>query len=110
MIKLKNLLKESYVWERKFGEKLPTLADVQKKKLKEDLLTEVKKIPYNENDWKKYQKMFEKLPRNKSLVVIGLQEKEYSWVDGSRQGIYVKDKTGSSDFLKHYEIEGLEIR
>ena len=36
MIKLKNLLKESYVWERKFGEKLPTLADVQKKKLKED--------------------------------------------------------------------------
>ena len=27
MIKLKNLLKESYVWERKFGEKLPTLAD-----------------------------------------------------------------------------------
>ena len=35
MIKLKNLLKESYVWERKFGEKLPTLADVQKKKLTE---------------------------------------------------------------------------
>ena len=32
MIKLKDLLKESYVWERKFGEKLPTLADVQKKK------------------------------------------------------------------------------
>ena len=40
MIKLKDLLKESYVWERKFGEKLPTLADVQRKKLKEDLLTE----------------------------------------------------------------------
>ena len=37
MIKLKDLLKESYVWERKFGEKLPTLADVQRKKLKEDL-------------------------------------------------------------------------
>ena len=36
MKKLKELLKESYVWERKFGEKLPTLADVQKaKKLKE---------------------------------------------------------------------------
>ena len=32
MKKLKDLLKESYVWERKFGEKLPTLADVQKKK------------------------------------------------------------------------------
>ena len=35
MIKLKDLLKESYVWERKFGEKLPTLADVQRKKLRE---------------------------------------------------------------------------
>ena len=32
MIKLKDLLNESYVWERKFGEPLPTLADVQKKK------------------------------------------------------------------------------
>ena len=31
MIKLKDLLKESHVWERKFGEKLPTLANVQKK-------------------------------------------------------------------------------
>ena len=36
MKKLTQLLKESYVWERKFGEKLPTLADVQKaKKLNE---------------------------------------------------------------------------
>jgi hypothetical protein len=35
MIKLKDLLKESHVWERKFGEKLPTLADVQRKKLQE---------------------------------------------------------------------------
>ena len=35
MKKLKQLLKESYVWERQFGEKLPTLADVQKHKLKE---------------------------------------------------------------------------
>jgi hypothetical protein len=36
MKKLKELLKESYVWERKFGEKLPTLASIQeKKKLKE---------------------------------------------------------------------------
>ena len=38
MKKLKDLLKESYVWERKFGEKLPTLASVvQKKKLKEEI-------------------------------------------------------------------------
>ena len=32
MKKLKDLLKESHVWERKFGEKLPTLDDVKKQK------------------------------------------------------------------------------
>ena len=37
MKKLKDLLKESFVWDRKFGEKLPTLADVQKKKNGEKL-------------------------------------------------------------------------
>ena len=31
MKKLKDLLKESFVWERQFGEKLPTLIDIQKK-------------------------------------------------------------------------------
>ena len=41
MKKLKDLLKESYVWERKFGEKLPTLKSVQEKKDKEKL-TEAK--------------------------------------------------------------------
>ena len=38
MKKLKDLLKESFVWERKFGEKLPTLDSIQKKhnQLKEE--------------------------------------------------------------------------
>ena len=31
MKKLKDLLKESYVWERKFGESLPTLKEIEKK-------------------------------------------------------------------------------
>ena len=31
MKKLKDLLKESFVWERQFGEKLPTLDSIQKK-------------------------------------------------------------------------------
>ena len=48
MIKLKDLLKESYAWERKFGEKLPTLADVQKKKL-----TEAKKHGFDLTDFKR---------------------------------------------------------
>ena len=48
MIKLKDLLKEAYAWERKFGEKLPTLADVQKKKL-----TEAKKHGFDLTDFKR---------------------------------------------------------
>ena len=48
MIKLKDLLKESYVWERKFGEKLPTLADVQRKKL-----TEASKHGFDLTDFKR---------------------------------------------------------
>ena len=31
MIKLKNILSETYVWDRKFGESLPTLSDVMEK-------------------------------------------------------------------------------
>ena len=45
MKKLKDLLKESYVWERKFGEPLPTLDSVQKKKNEEKLTEE------NESTW-----------------------------------------------------------
>ena len=37
MIKLKNLIKEAYAWERKFGEKLPTLDSVQNKYEKKQL-------------------------------------------------------------------------
>ena len=43
MKKLKDLLKESFVWERQFGEKLPTVADIQKKyqnKVNEEELNE----------------------------------------------------------------------
>ena len=52
MIKLKSLLKEAYAWERKFGEPLPTLADVQRKKLEEDLLTEASKHGFDLTDFK----------------------------------------------------------
>ena len=45
MKKLTDFLKESYGWERKFGEKLPTLDSVQKKKNEEKLTEE------NESTW-----------------------------------------------------------
>ena len=44
-MKLKSLLKESKVWERKFGEPLPTLEDTTKRfKLKQEDLNENKDL------------------------------------------------------------------
>jgi len=39
--KLKDLLKESYVWERKFGESLPTLKDCEEKYAKKEITESV---------------------------------------------------------------------
>ena len=51
MKKLKDLLKESYVWQRNFGEPLPTLNDVIKKKEKKS--TEITEETLNEDNWDK---------------------------------------------------------
>ena len=56
MIKLKKLIKEAYAWERKFGEKLPTLDSVQKKhqnKVNEASYSpkHVKRAIYDMKDW-----------------------------------------------------------
>ena len=78
MIKLKSLLKEAYVWERKFGEKLPTLADVQKKKL-----TEAKKHGFDLTDFKPggFQKLLKALkirPKaNNELTRNGVNQWEW---------------------------------
>ena len=74
MKKLKELLKESYVWERKFGEKLPTLADVQKsKKLNEvGASVEYRKITKNiEKSYRRYLDQVEDL--EKILIKKGLK-------------------------------------
>ena len=76
MIKLKNLLKESYVWERKFGEKLPTLADVQKKyqkKLNEGVI-KVTKQPFP--DVKNGLKQLKGEDKIKWLVFQGAYDKK----------------------------------
>ena len=68
-MKLKSLLKESKVWERKFGEPLPTLEDTTRAyKLKQENL--------NENDLNKVSKILGKTPSdvNKFLKKhVGLQ-------------------------------------
>ena len=80
MIKLKNLIKEAYAWERKFGEKLPTLADVQKKKLKEDLLTEASKHGFDLTDFKNggFQKVL-KLLKIKPKAKLTKKHGSYQW-------------------------------
>ena len=59
MIKLKDLLKESYVWERKFGEKLPTLADVQRKK------------KLSEGKWGEYKGKYLTMPTGEESSIPG---------------------------------------
>ena len=78
MIKLKDLLKESYMWERKFGEKLPTLASVQKKKLKEEINKLTEKL--SKSDIKKMRDKFNKTgklpPHLKKLADLMDKHKE----------------------------------
>ena len=101
MIKLKDLLKESYVWERKFGEKLPTLADVQKKKLKEEInklteklsKSEIKKMRDKFNKTgklpphlKKLADLMDKYKEVEDIVVPGLE-----WMNDIPEGVVKKE-------------------
>ena len=68
-MKLKSLLKESKVWDRKFGEPLPTLEDTTRAyKLKQEDL--------NENDLNKVSKILGKTPSDVGKFLkkhVGLQ-------------------------------------
>ena len=90
MIKLKNLIKEAYAWERKFGEKLPTLADVQKKKLKEDLLTEASKHGFDLTDFKNggFQKVLKLLKIKPKAKLTKSKHGSYQW-DWKGNGILI---------------------
>ena len=78
MIKLKSLIKEAHAWERKFGEKLPTLASVQKKKLKEEINKLTEKL--SKSEIKKMRDKFNKTgklpPHLKKLADLMDKHKE----------------------------------
>ena len=78
MIKLKDLIKEAYVWERKFGEPLPTLASIQKKKLKEEINKLTEKL--SKSEIKKMRDKFDKTgklpPHLKKLADLMDKHKE----------------------------------
>ena len=62
-MKLKSLLKESKVWERKFGEPLPTLEDTTRAyKLKQEELNE--KVSTSDKDVKKVSSLLGKSPKD----------------------------------------------
>jgi len=78
MINMKKLLKEGFAWERKFGESLPTVAEVQKKyedKLKNEAPDQLEreKVPANVN---RFMTKFidtlkgAKLTRNKQKAIL----------------------------------------
>ena len=115
MIKLKDLLKESYAWERKFGEKLPTLADVQrKKKLSEGKFKfkgkylympggEVSSIPKR---------------RERERILVQIKNEKFQIYDngfdefhiiGSRNDYYPKGKKDLERFLNKYKAKYIGI-
>ena len=62
-MKLRSLLKESKVWERKFGEPLPTLEDTTKRfKMKQEELSEKKNHTAGDKDVKTVAAMIGKSP------------------------------------------------
>ena len=62
-MKLKSLLKESKVWDRKFGEPLPTLEDTTKRfKIKQEDLNE--KVSTSDKDVKKVSSLLGKSPKD----------------------------------------------
>jgi len=92
MKKLKELLKETFVWERQFGEPLPTLEDVKQKKLKEGPSYEYKKDIKNiDKSYKLHAKsvldFYEKLRKK------GLDDEASDLIDSYKKNIVTFKKS-----------------
>ena len=116
MKKLKDLLKESYVWERKFGESLPTLKQIEEKYRQR--LSEGKKHGFDLTDFKPngFQKVLKtlkirpkaQLDRNESgwewkgngiLIVTGNNPITGEFAEKGRRG-------NEKDYASYVGIEG----
>tara|TARA_Y100000401_G_C8228545_1_gene176938 strand:- start:291 stop:620 length:330 start_codon:yes stop_codon:yes gene_type:complete len=81
MKKLKELLKETFVWERQFGEKLPTIDSVQKK----------------HNQLKEYKNIEKEVEKDMLSVHIGLGNTMRNiLIDLTNQGHGDKEKIPNS--------------
>ena len=73
MIKLKKIIKE-HAWDRKFGEPLPTLKDVAKKRnVKEENVIEEHTVVFSKDE-------MEKLHREGKLVKTDPDGKEHTYI------------------------------
>ena len=83
MKKLKDLLKESYVWERKFGESLPTLKEIEKKYKKK--LNEAKMHGFDLTDFRS-ERDFKKILKDLKIKPTAIRgddapgRKQSGWV------------------------------
>ena len=115
MIKLKDLLKESTMWDRKFGEPLLTFQDVMQKHQQKNLLTErslsdeMRELKaYIDNDYSLYRQRYMPILKNLSKKKKqgkyrkGLASKAFMYMinDGAKR--YVKSYGGNvrDDFPK----------
>ena len=74
--------------------------------INEQKLTEVKKIKYKKNDWKKYNKLVNK---GKSVMVQTAYGDHFAWEEGSRHGVFATEKSGREIELDHDDIDQVEI-
>ena len=71
-----------------------------------DLITEVKRVKYKKNDWKKYNKLVQK---GKSVMVQTSYGDNFAWEEGSRHGVFATENNGREIELSHDDIVQVEI-
>ena len=71
-----------------------------------NLITEVKRIKYKKNDWKKYNQLVKK---GKSVMVQTAFGDQFAWEDGSNYGVFASEESGREIELSHNDIDMVEI-
>ena len=105
-MKLKDLLKESKVWERKFGDSLPTLEDVQNKydkKLNETL-------PAYPKEWKNLEKACYDLEKAVTILAksVARQDKTKGKTIANTYKTLQKSIKGYKEMLKNNILSKLQ--
>jgi len=70
------------------------------------LVTEIKKIKYKKNDWKKYNKLVDK---GKSVMALTSYGDQFAWEEGSNHGVFASESDGREIELSHNDIDMVEI-